>query len=717
MASDSSESPLVLTPDSTGTGVGQMDSSPDSSATSSGALKKSRRQTAFYPNMNAANKPLKPFSRSAAKRESVMALGSIEHLQHFFTKTGLASKKKPMDKPHLGLVPAIGGKGHVPHVPSASSQSDFTMPPSPIVPDPPKPLYSRHVKSDEADPESLLPGVIEDLISVAQAWKLETKRDTSIPEFDLPFDILDVLKTTTRAIRSTRNYLLSLPDESPSTIRAQVQFNSRVTGPRPRGPTSAPNNAATATPSSSSSSLTASADPAAHIRRSALEVLTVLRQLEENCRLPLDDEAYDAQSDGGHSRGAGSASSPSNGPVDLPPDVGNRSEFDPDMSVSFSLVQVQGQMKSVPVWEDEEDVFALEREEEKEKKDGWERLVLGSGYLYKQDIQLSHLEKERQIVSSYLNIVDEVLFEGKPAGTLKAGDERGWDRVRRQREGRASSRATSRARNMNRRVSASESEGGNTSVGPTDSEVGRRRVSTGMVNLMGKMGITEEPDNMEDINEDGEDLEEVEEGELPEWAKRTTFMSDQLGRVHSLFAYFLPSDLLPSLGPPNSRTTLLHTLSSGQLLCIAYNACVRKSKQPWGFVSKDSIHDIIALEKAALASGEDESGKKVWTFRRTDNIRLWVGALKLRYLLPISMTSQLLPSGTSRPGSNANTPATSPSAMMQKFTFPIRPNQTTPIIFDAKVVAKKEDGWEDMLENVLFRWMEKVVDERRLQHR
>lgn len=57
-------------------------------------MKKSRRQTAFYPNMNASNKPQKPFSRSAAKRESVMALGSIEHLQHYFTKTGLAAKEK-----------------------------------------------------------------------------------------------------------------------------------------------------------------------------------------------------------------------------------------------------------------------------------------------------------------------------------------------------------------------------------------------------------------------------------------------------------------------------------------------------------------------------------------------------------------------------------------------------------------------------------------------
>jgi len=41
-----------------------------------------------------APKPVKPFSRSAAKRESVLALGSIEHLQQYFTKTGMVNKKK-----------------------------------------------------------------------------------------------------------------------------------------------------------------------------------------------------------------------------------------------------------------------------------------------------------------------------------------------------------------------------------------------------------------------------------------------------------------------------------------------------------------------------------------------------------------------------------------------------------------------------------------------
>lgn len=67
------------------------------------AERKTRRQTAVYP---MANKTAKPFSRSAAKRESVMTLGSIEHLQHYFTKTGLAAKKK-----HVHTVLLLNGVG------------------------------------------------------------------------------------------------------------------------------------------------------------------------------------------------------------------------------------------------------------------------------------------------------------------------------------------------------------------------------------------------------------------------------------------------------------------------------------------------------------------------------------------------------------------------------------------------------------------------------
>ncbi|KAF8804155.1 hypothetical protein BYT27DRAFT_7194901 [Phlegmacium glaucopus] len=739
--SSASTSPLLLTPESTGASSSQLAiviDSPSSNASSAATTRKARRQTAFYPNMNSSNKPQKPFSRSAAKRESVMALGSIEHLQHYFTKTGIASKKAPLDKLHYALVPAIGGKEHVPTSPPLDI-TDFPMPPSPAIPSPPASTFPPHVKTYEVDPESLLPVVIEDVIAVSLAWKLDniTERGRQDqPSLQVPtpdrsltglFDVLEVLKTTTRAIRSTRNYLLSLPDESVGASR--TQFRSKIFEPR-RQPAQ-PLAASSSTPIAASSSSTTStstantqssqSDPITLIRRSALEVLTVLRQLEENCRLPLSDDAYDAQSDGGHSRGMGASpsafASPANITLDLPPDEPDTDlestniAGDPDASFSFSLVQVQGRFESVPVWEDDDDggsAFGFDAEE-KTKRDGWdERLVLGSGWLYKQDIKLKELAKERSVVRQYLDVVDEVLFNGK-----KEDGERGWMRVRREREGKG---ATSRS--AKRRVSTGDSIG--RSGGLLDpaggGDIARRRVSTGMVPMLRGMSLSEEPEDMENIKEGVEDEEEetLDDEGLPEWAQRAAFIDDKMGRAHALLLFFLPSHLQAVLDTsrPTSRTSFLAALSSGQLLCIAYNACVRKSRQPWGFVSKDGIHDILALEREASrnGTGDEEGGKKVWTFRRTDNLRLWVGALKLRYTLPIHIPSQL--------SGNPSTPLSSPSAKMQSFIFPVKqqPNhrRESPIVFDARMVAKKEEGWEDMLESVLMRWVDRVVEEKRI---
>lgn len=103
-----------------------------------------------------------------------------------------------------------------------------------------------------------------------------------------------------------------------------------------------------------------------------------------------------------------------------------------------------------------------------------------------------------------------------------------------------------------------------------------------------------------------------------------------LGRAHAILTTFLPPTLLPALLPPSPREEFLDCLSSGQLLCVAYNTCVRKSKKPWGYISRDGIHDIVALEQAARDDDPDDTKaqaevKKGWTFRRIDNLRLWAG--------------------------------------------------------------------------------------------
>jgi hypothetical protein len=111
---------------------------------------------------------------------------------------------------------------------------------------------------------------------------------------------------------------------------------------------------------------------------------------------------------------------------------------------------------------------------------------------------------------------------------------------------------------------------------------------------------------------------------------------DHTGRVHAFLVAFLPAPLLASMPASTGRRAFLQSLSSGQLLCVAYNACVRRSRKPWGYITKDSIHDILGLQQAADRDGQDEQekekdekGKRMWTFRRTDNLRLWAGCVRL----------------------------------------------------------------------------------------
>ena len=286
----------------------------------------------------------------------------------------------------------------------------------------------------------------------------------------------------------------------------------------------------------------------------------------------------------------------------------------------------------------------------------------------------------------------------------------------------------------------------------------------------------------EDVNEDEEPpggaedmggktlVVAYEDEDLPVWARRI-WEGSEIGRIHALLSAMLPLDLRDILpAPPSSdstssisspepssadpeavkfRLTLLSSLSSGQLLCVAYNACIRKSRRPWGYVNLDAVHDVLALERVAASKG-DEKATKGWTFRRVDNLQLWMGALKLRYQLPLvappsaagsnsafvgigNIMATMSTPGTSRSG----TPLPSPAHTMMRFasSSSVAPasvsassssgevsgsmkrsssgNGEAPISFDARVVAKREEGWDSMLENVVKAWMGRVVDEAR----
>jgi hypothetical protein len=160
---------------------------------------------------------------------------------------------------------------------------------------------------------------------------------------------------------TVRNYLLSLPDEygiSRSQPRQGFRPASLSTSePQKRRVSSGPGHT----------------DPLARIRRAALDMLTILRELDESARVPLLD----------------------------------------DVSFSVSIIHVGGRREYILVWDEESERLPRER---------WdERLVLGSGWLYKQDLKIEELEKQQRVVAQYLDTVDEVLFGGRKAMSEDGG--------------------------------------------------------------------------------------------------------------------------------------------------------------------------------------------------------------------------------------------------------------------------------------------------------
>ena len=423
------------------------------------------------------------------------------------------------------MVPAIGGLNLKTGKPWAAGIPEFQLPPSPAIPQIVHPVISPYVKTYEVDPENLRPSVIEDLGAVEHAWWLSGVEQTDhLSVHDAHgernangVDVLDVLRTTTHAVRSVRNYLLSLPDDGPTPVRPQFQFRAQAlsSSPLPKRQVSQPDSAS---------------DPLSRVRRSALEVLTVLRTVEEASRLPLSDDAYDAQSDHGDhvssisgstsnttasssGSGSGSGSGSSQSRATSPDFLGD----DVETPVSISYMHVGGRHGPVPVWEDEDDLD-LNHMTEQEKRERWdEKLVLGGGWLYRQDVSRADLSKERDVVARYLDAVDDVLFGGRKDG------KRGWEREREKIE-----KAERERRNKGRRVSASDAELAATK------RSNRRVVSTGMLGPLRDLVLTEEPEEGGHVSE----TESIDDEDLPEWAKRSTFENDNLGEFDDLLGFF-----------------------------------------------------------------------------------------------------------------------------------------------------------------------------------
>ena len=194
-----------------------------------------------------------------------------------------------------------------------------------------------------------------------------------------------------------------------------------------------------------------------------------------------------------------------------------------------------------------------------------------------------------------------------------------------------------------------------------------------------------------------------------------------------------------------SETGLLGRLSDGEMLCLAYNAALRQSARPWGFIPAREIHNLKeeaakALEKqrerakrmeedeqepfqtkhgrarregsqAESTNGELES-RPGWTFRRAENLRVWAAALKLRYQITTTTT-------VSKPASEKGKLRLHPRRVFSEASGSgSRTGKTSragddAVEFDARVVATKEDGWSDMLFVLLSRWVKAVAAEER----
>jgi hypothetical protein len=493
------------------------------------AVKKARRQTAFYPAVNSTNKQSKPFSRSAAKRESVLALGSIEHLQHYFTKTGLSAKSKYAQPPSVSSslfadecrgrpAQALKGKGYVlaigGHAKSSSVASSgipeirFELPPSPAVPIPPRKPFHEHIKSYETDPDELLPELVKDLEAVSDIWALGTSEQrieqTAVAESNSaarvdsppqaaravmlsPLDILAVLKSTTTAVRSVRNYLVVLPEHHDYSSSSADAF---------RSPSLSPRNRPVPLPRQSSDT------PLNIIRQVALEVLGVLRDIEEKYRLPITEEVSDVHSD------HGSASTRSRVPSPGSDDSESVTSF------TFSMVKPKGISREILVFSDDED--DINKEEPEEKRETWdEKLVLGGGWLYRQNVALLDLEKEREVVAYYLETVDKLMFGGETPL-----HQRGW------------AFALQRLRARQRRSANSEK------LSPSLGEIraghvrGNRVVSNGLLDAMNAMVVSAESESQPPSPTSHESWDE---DHLPDWAKVTCFVDDLLGEYITLW--------------------------------------------------------------------------------------------------------------------------------------------------------------------------------------
>ena len=82
--------------------------------------------------------------------------------------------------------------------------------------------------------------------------------------------------------------------------------------------------------------------------------------------------------------------------MELLSDKSDIGSIDQDPYPTYSLVQVEGQFESIPVWDEGEDSsFVFGKEDDgRDKTEPWDERLVGNGWLYRQDVKLKDLERE-----------------------------------------------------------------------------------------------------------------------------------------------------------------------------------------------------------------------------------------------------------------------------------------------------------------------------------
>ncbi|KAL8276568.1 hypothetical protein RQP46_011058 [Phenoliferia psychrophenolica] len=596
-----------------------------------------------------------PFSRSAAKRQSVMALGSIKHLQHQFIKAGLsgpsssssraasggsnsgnfapgsmAEEPEELDDTSSLSSPTTAGemskrKSRIPllgmslsRVQGLRDEDADLLPPSPAKPvvDPRMPWEKEGERGRAVkDEKELRADVLASLEDVCERWGLITSLSyhplrrrssrSSYSEHDAqrlsqrspepptrptsslsvqsssstdelhrpPSLILELLQTTTSAIRNVQLYVVSLPADA---------FVLRPT----------------------SSSTPASPSPPSQ----SLDVFLPTPSTPPRSASPL------------------SPTSTTTPPLlaAAPPSA---ESTNPLVALRHASLAVLGSLKSletsyrIPVSSSttpsdppSSDPLPSSSSEPSTPTSSSEDAAAGFEY---QPCTLTDLSSEASIVRSYIETVDRVLFREResPSSSRRRGSLRigGDDGDGRKKFGHR------RSRKVEKKDWSEDGEEGD--------KTGDPGVPSVVVEPQEKEGV--EGGELEEEGDDGgSESGGSSEDDVPDWA----MMDPGLPRTHLVLETFLPAPFTDRLSPATSRNLFLESLSDGTLLCHAYNAALRASSKPFGFIGDKNIHDLAPLSTpdvdlrksiAAGGSGDKEKERVGATFRRVENLRVW----------------------------------------------------------------------------------------------